>query len=132
MGTQAKSTFEVLTWEQNPVPGDDGGVMVTRTTSGHRFSGDIDAEAVAELLMTHSSDSYASIVGYFRVTGSLSGKSGTFVLRNESTFEGGAVRGDLTVVPGSATGELAGLSGTGEYRSEGERAGVITLDYDLA
>ncbi|MBB5953786.1 hypothetical protein FHS29_000356 [Saccharothrix tamanrassetensis] len=131
MGTQAKSDFEILTWDQDALPGADGGVMATRTTSRHRLSGDIEGEAVAELLMAHAGETYAGIMGMFRVTGSIAGRSGTFVLRNNAVFESGAVRGEVSVVPGSATGELAGLSGDGEYRSEGTRAGVITLDYDL-
>ncbi|GGP51660.1 DUF3224 domain-containing protein [Saccharothrix coeruleofusca] len=130
MGTQAKSGFEVLTWEQNPLDGD--GVMVTRTTSRHRLTGDVDGEAMAEFLMAHPTESEAEIVGLFRVTGAVGGRFGSFVLRAHLTFSGGAVQGELAVVSGSGTNELSGLSGSGEYRSEGTRVGAITLEYDIA
>jgi hypothetical protein len=49
------------------------------------------------------------------VVGTISGRSGTFVLQTSGTFSGGVTRAEWFVVPGSATGQLAGLSGTGGY-----------------
>lgn len=132
MTARVTGKFEILSWEQNPLPpvADRGaeGVVVTRTTAAHRFSGDIDGTAEAELLMVHSSEEYAGIVGVFRFEGSMSGRSGTCVISTASTFADGVVQGELTVVPGSGTGGLAGLAARGTYESEGTRAGSIVLD----
>jgi len=40
-------------------------------------------------------------------------------------------RGDWTVVPGSGTGNLQGLTGRGEYRHDKTEA-TFTLDYEIA
>ena len=45
------------------------------------------------------------------VTGSLEGKKGTFVLMHSATMTQGVPALSVTVLPGSGTGELAGLAG---------------------
>ena len=44
-------------------------------------------------------------------TGTLEGKKGTFVLMHSATMTQGVPALNVTVVPGSGTGELAGLTG---------------------
>ena len=51
-----------------------------------------------------SSESSATYVGYERVTGTLGGRSGSFVLQGVGTWEGGVAKTTWTVVPGSGTG----------------------------
>jgi hypothetical protein len=46
------------------------------------------------------------------VTGTLAGRSGTFVLQHTGSMNRGTPSLQVSVVPDSATGELAGLSGT--------------------
>jgi hypothetical protein len=46
-----------------------------------------------------------------RVSGTLHGRSGTFVLQHSGTMTRGAPQLTITVVPDSGTGELAGLAG---------------------
>jgi len=53
----------------------------------------------------------AGYVAIERVTGTLDGKHGTFVLQHSGTMNRGASTLSVTVVPDSGTGELAGLSG---------------------
>jgi hypothetical protein len=65
-----------------------------------------------------------------RVTGKLDGREGSFVLENRGTFDGKAAAGPLTIVPGSGSGELAGLRGGGSAPMGNEAK--FTLDYELA
>jgi hypothetical protein len=46
-----------------------------------------------------------------RVTGTLHGHSGSFVLQHSATMNRGTPQLSVTVVPDSGTGALAGLSG---------------------
>jgi hypothetical protein len=46
-----------------------------------------------------------------RVTGTLAGRTGTFVLQHSATMHAGERSLSVTVVPGTGTGALAGLSG---------------------
>jgi len=87
-----------------------------RMTIDKVFSGDLEAVSKGEML-TGSTESTGSMayVAIERVTGKLAGHSGSFVLMHNATMtKGDAASGALnvTVVPGSGTGELHGLSGS--------------------
>ncbi len=47
-----------------------------------------------------------------RVSGTLHGRRGTFVLQHSGTMNRGSAQLSVTVVPDSGTEELSGLSGT--------------------
>ena len=53
----------------------------------------------------------AGYVAIERVSGTLQGRSGTFVLQHSGTMTRGAPQLSITVVPDSGTGQLAGLAG---------------------
>jgi Protein of unknown function (DUF3224) len=55
-----------------------------------------------------------------RMIGVVGGRSGTFVLRICGTFDGTGSRATWDVVPGSSTGELRDISGTGGFESSSE------------
>ena len=67
-----------------------------------------------------------------RVTGTLGGRSGSFVLQGVGTWEEGVARTTWTVVPGSGTGQLTGLRGEGGIEAAGGQAEITyRLDYDF-
>lgn len=53
----------------------------------------------------------AGYVAIERVSGTLQGRRGTFLLQHTGTMTGGAQELIVTVVPDSGTGQLVGLSG---------------------
>jgi hypothetical protein len=93
------------------------------------FDGDITGDGVVEFLQAARPDRTASFVGIERVTGSVSGRSGSFLLQDAGTVEDGVVSGDWFVVPGSGTEGLAGLRGTGGFRADLGQSADVTLDY---
>ena len=86
------------------------------------FSGDIQGDGVVEFLQAGRADGSASFAGLERVTGKLAGREGTFVLQDTGIVDGSIVSGDWFVVPGSGTGQLAGLRGDGGFRAASVRA----------
>jgi hypothetical protein len=54
----------------------------------------------------------AGYVAMERVTGTLKGRTGSFVLQHSGTMTRGAPQLSVTVVPDSGTGQLTGLAGT--------------------
>jgi hypothetical protein len=127
--SHAVGRIDVRTYE--PVPYDEpaAGPALVRIHVVEDFSGDIEGEGVAEFLQTTRGPDAASFVGVERVTASVHGRSGTFVLQDQGTLKGSSVSGAWFVVPGSGTGELTGLRGEGEFAAQlGQRAD-ITLDY---
>jgi hypothetical protein len=96
------------------------------------FTGDIEGEGQVEYLMMYRGDGSATFVGLERVSGRIGGRSGTFVLQRTGVFEGGQARETYAVVPGSGTGELAGLLGEGSSAVGHGSEHPFTLTYQLA
>jgi hypothetical protein len=80
----------------------------------------------------YSPDGRTTFTGLERIAGQLSGRKGSFVVRHEGTFADGALQTALTIVSGSATGDLCGLRGTGESVAPVGSSATVTLDYDFA
>lgn len=133
---RATSAFDVTAWE--PVPNDSGdqNPQHSRVKVKKKFRGDLVGESSAELLMYVANPSDfkagAGYVGSERVEGMLGGREGTFVLQHWGLSGGGGP--DKTaghVVPGSGTGELAGLSGVIELQLGADGSHTLLFDYDL-
>ncbi len=114
MTLHATGAFDVKT---TPLPPDDAtageGVNIGRYALDKQYHGDLDAISKGEML--GAGDPAKGSAGYVaieRVTGTLHGHSGSFALRHSGTMSGGKFQLTVTVVPGSATGGLAGISGT--------------------
>ena len=130
--TRANATITVHKYE--PVAYDEpaDGPVLTRIHVEEAFSGDIEGDGVVEFLQAGRADGSASFVGIERVSGTVAGRQGTFLLQDAGTVEANIVSGDWFVVPGSGTGELADLRGTGSFRANlGENA-EVHLDYWFA
>ena len=105
------------------------GPALTRIHVEESFSGDITGDGAVEFLQAARADGSASFVGIERVAGELGGRRGTFLLQDAGTVQDNIVSGDWFVIPGSGTGQLAGLRGEGGFRANlGENA-QINLDY---
>jgi len=93
------------------------------------FSGDISGDGVVEFLQAARADGSGSFVGIERVTGTVAGREGTFLLQDAGTVEGNVVSGEWFVIPGSGTGGLAGLRGEGGFRANLGEDAQVHLDY---
>ncbi len=131
MPEHAKSTFKIESWDEQPYVEHDG-TKLTKASVTQAFSGDLDGAASIESLSFYRTDQSAEIVGLQHFEGRLNDRAGTFVMRSEATFDGTEARGRVTVLPGSGTGDLHGLTGTGEWSAVSGPAGTLTLDYSFA
>jgi hypothetical protein len=127
--TRANAKITVSKYEPVPYEEPAAGPALSRIHVEESFSGDIEADGVVEFLQAAQPDGTASFVGIERVTGTIAGRSGTFLLQDSGTVAGGIVSGDWFVVPGSGTGDLTGLRGTGGFRANLGEGAEITLDY---
>ena len=95
------------------------------------YRGDLEATAIAELLTGGDPKTgSAAIVGMEKVTGKLHGRAGTFILHHRGVMHAGKQEYSIGIVPGSGTGELAGISGKMEIVIEGKKH-FYTLEYEL-
>ena len=108
MGT-ASGTFEIdLRPDGAELDGAAARFAFTKT-----FAGDLAGTSTG--LMLSAGDPGAGSAGYVAleaVTGTLGGRSGGFVLHQAGRMAAGTQELDYRVVPGSGTGELAGIDGT--------------------
>jgi hypothetical protein len=103
---RASGTFEV---KLNPLPSDVAG----RMSLDKQYSGDLDATARGEMLSYMSGvKGSAGYVAMERVTGTLAGRSGSFVLQHSATMNRGVPQLSVTVVPDSGADELTGIAGS--------------------
>jgi len=123
---KAVGTFEVALTPQAQSAGAPGQRMTFRKS----FAGDLSGSGSGEMLTAGSGQSSGAYVAIERITGRLAGREGSFFLVHRGIIEQGRPELAISVVPGSGTGGLAGLSGTMAIRIEGGRHSY-TFDYDL-
>ena len=109
--TRATGTFEV---RLNPLAlhGNADGAPLGRMSIDKQFHGDLEATSKGEML-TAGTDAKGS-AGYVaieRVSGTLHGCIGTFVLQHNGIMARGVGQLTVAVVPDSGTGKLVGLAG---------------------
>jgi hypothetical protein len=131
MRKQAKATFAIISWDEKPYSEIQGSPKLTRVSATKSYQGDIKGEGKVEYLMMYRSAGSASFMGLERVTGSIGGRSGSFVLQHTGTFEDGVAKVTLSVVPGSGTGGLRGMKGEGGFSVGHQPPYAMTLDYDF-
>jgi hypothetical protein len=110
----AEGTFDV---KNSPLPADDAlaGTAIARYGLDKQFHGDLEAASKGEMLAAgNPATGAAGYVAIEYVTGTLQGRKGSFALQHLGTMENGKFDLKVFVVPGSGTGDLAGISGTME------------------
>ena len=96
-----------------------------------RFSGDLEGTSEGEMLSAMSLvKGSAGYVAIEKVTGSLHGRRGTFVLQHSATMNRGAPLLSVTVIPDSGSGELTGLSGSLQIIIEDKKHSYL-FDYSI-
>jgi hypothetical protein len=129
--TTAKGQFELASWNEDTYEELGSGGKLTRARVTQQFSGDVTGKGAVEWLMCYRADGTARFLGWQQVDGAVAGTDGSFVLETEGEFDGGTAVGRWTIVPGSGTGRLAGLTGTGQFEAPHGPTATFTLDYEL-
>lgn len=133
----ATITITGKSWEEKRIAETDAVHAVASATFTTVWSGQATGESTCGLLISYldgDPDDPQSLVGPYtgyehaRVT--LAGRTGTFVLATSGDHSGGVARTEVSVVPGSGTGELAGLRGAGHYAADAMEY-TMELDYSF-
>lgn len=128
---QIRGTFTITSELEPPYDVVDG-VALGRARFVKQFAGPLTATSEVHMIGARTAvPTSAGYVAIERVTGTLDGRTGTFVLQHSGTMDRGASSLAVTVVPDSATGELAGLSGRMTIDIV-ERQHHYAFDYQLA
>lgn len=140
----ATATFQVTSWDETVVANVDGttteinGVEYpsrgfSRADVTYAYSGDLEGTGSLTYLIAYRAGETAPGFAFEHVVGSLGGHDGSFLLQHVGEHDAEGVRMRLTIVEGSGTGGLSGISGEGEVELAGhsDDGYPLTLDYDL-
>jgi hypothetical protein len=130
MTTRAAGTFDVKLTPQT-LADSTADSTLGRLAIDKQFHGDLEAASRGEMLSAGTAvKGSAGYVAIERVTGTLNGRTGSFVLQHTGTMNRGVPQLSVTVVPDSGTDDLAGLTGAMTIDiTAGEHA--YTFDYSL-
>ncbi len=120
-----------VTMEAEPPFVDQDGLKLNRNVVRKQFHGGMvgtsEAQMIAAFTGTPGSAGYVAIEHF---TGSVDGKSGSFVLQHSGVMNRGDAQLTVTIVPDSGTGELAGIAGTLEIDNDESQHSYV-LCYEL-
>ena len=108
---QANGEFEVKRSAEPPCDLGDG-VQAGHFRFDKRFHGALDATGVVHMLAVGTAvEGSAAYVAVERISGTLDGRTGSFLACHNGVMDRGKPSLSVSVVPDSGTGELEGLTG---------------------
>ena len=128
----ANAHFTIKSWDEKPYSEGNGVPKMTKASVSKAYTGEIAGEGQAEYVMMYRPDGSATFVGLERITGRVAGKQGSFVLQRTGVFESGLAKESYTVIAGSGTGELSGLTGEGQTALGHGTEYPFSLAYELS
>ena len=131
MSEQAKGSIEIGDWDEDAYVQIDDDRKLTRAVVAEQFHGDIEGASSVTWLMAYREDGTADFLGFQRIEGMVGSREGSIVLRTEGSFDGKVAAGPLTVVEGSGTGALEGMTGSGTMTAPMTGTPEYELEYDF-
>jgi hypothetical protein len=128
MTTHGTGTFEGKSWDEQPISEIADGPKLSRALVTNAYQGAIEGEGILEYLLMYRHDGSCVYVGAERIVGTVSGRSGSFVLQHTGLFAADIADTSLAVVPGCGTGDLANLRGDGHFAA-GHGVNPYTFDF---
>jgi len=131
MTAQVTGEFDVkLTPQPMAEAGAESGLG--RMSLSKQFYGELEATSQGEMLSAMASvQGSGAYVAVERVTGTLAGRRGSFMLHHTGIMKRGLPQLTVSVVPDSGTDELAGLIGTMNIRIEAGGKHFYDFEYSL-
>jgi hypothetical protein len=126
---QASGTFDV---KVTPVDDKSADPSLGRYTLDKQYHGGL--EGTGQGLMLSAGSPAKGAGGYVameKVTGTLQGRAGSFVLQHSGTMAGGVPQMTITIVPESGTGQLEGIAGTMTIKIAPDGKHSYELEYTL-
>ena len=111
MATHASGTFEVKVAPQNATDF-EATVGLARYSLDKEIHGELEGTSKGEMLATNTeAKGSAAYVALEKITGTLNGRAGSFILQHSASMTSTSQQMLITVVPDSGTGQLIGLTG---------------------
>lgn len=132
MKKQVTIPFQVTVWDLKLFDETPDSPTLSRGTVKKTFGGEFKGESTGEILMYSAADGSAGYTVMDKVSGELCGRAGTFLMIHGATHTpNDTSRAVGIIAPNSGTGELRGISGTVEFKSDANGKNII-LDFAFA
>ncbi|MEV3987393.1 DUF3224 domain-containing protein [Streptomyces sp. NPDC049837] len=134
MPTRTTGRFTFADWQERTLGTGGTSPKLAHASVTNSFTGGIEAPGtLCEYTIAYLTDKTGTFAGMELLAGRLDGREGAFVVEERGSFEAdGTVHCAFEVVPGSGTGDLTGLRGTGRFTARhGEPSVPYTFDYEL-
>jgi len=130
-----RGEFTVAAWNEENLSYFPAGMPVAKASIVFEATGEVSGRLTVEYLLQYSvqdtvnpHNSQATYTGYMFLDGSIGGKTGTVVIEDRGSYTQTGPASVLRIKPGTGTGELAGVTGTGKY---GMNDGKMIIEFDL-
>lgn len=132
MTEYAKGTFTIDGWDQETFDEAEGATLAQATVT-KTFTGDLTGTSSTRILMcTTPVETSAAYVGFERFSGTVGGRTGTFVLHHSATADADAGQAlHWAIVPDSGTGDLRTIRGAGQITVDADGGHSYTVEYTL-
>lgn len=134
----AVATVTATSWDETRYDAPDAQPALAQAEFPLTYQGDLVGSSTTRMLLAYTAGDpakpetlVADYVAYERVTGTLDGRTGSFVVRQQGRHEGGVARTHGQIVHDSGTGELAGIQGEVEAEAA-DMTYQVTLSYAFA
>ena len=117
MDQNLEGTFQIKSWDESPFQENEDGSKQSHAKIKQTYSGSIEGDSEIQYLMSYQDPTSAVFVGHEEVTARIAGKSGSFLLQHNGTFEKGVAKSSFRIVSGSGKGDFVGLEGSGSFES---------------
>jgi len=128
----ATATFSLKRWDEKPYDEAEGAPKLTRASVVYGFDGELSGEGRLEYLMAYLPDATALFVGFQRFVGRVGSREGSLIFKHGGRFADGVASDTWSVMPGSGTGDLAGIKGQIEFSASHQDRYEIIFEYELA
>lgn len=128
---KATGKFTVTGGNEHIIRAAEGEPRQAWVSGSQRFEGDIIGSGAVEWMFVYLPDRTARFLGFQRIEGSICGRSGTVVLESTGFHDGRSSVGTWRILPGSGTGELAGIGGQGDFEAPGGAEVGYRLEYEI-
>lgn len=130
--TSADGTYTMQEWNEEPLRELVPPQKCTRVEAHGPMEGALNGEAQTFYVLAYITKDSGTYSGYTYFKGSVDGREGSFVMADEGTFDPKSAKTKWTIVDGSGTGDLVGISGTGGFSATHGLTVEFTLNYQLA
>ena len=105
----ASGPFDVRT---DPIDEKSPDPLLGRFSLDKQYHGELNGTGTGQMLTAGTTvKGSGAYVAIEKVSGSLNGRAGTFVLQHTGSMKGGNFQLNITIVPDSGTGQLGGIAG---------------------